>query len=68
MSWEQAMREAEDWLLACGVPRHQGIKGQYFDLHEKGDLIIKQGQFRTMILRAAERIMKKRGATAWYPE
>jgi hypothetical protein len=68
MSWAQAQREAEKWLAACEVPQHQGVKGQYFDLHEKGGLIIQEGQFRTMILRAAERIMKKRGAKVWFPE
>jgi len=68
MSWAQAQREAEKWLLASGVPAHQGIKGKYFDLHERGGDIIQEGQFRTMILRAAERIIKKRGATAWLPD
>ncbi len=68
MSWAQAQREAEKWLAASGVPQHQGIKGRYFDLHEKGAGIIQEGQFRTMILRAADRSIKKRGATAWLPD
>jgi hypothetical protein len=52
----------------ASASRHQGIKGKHFDLHELGATIIQQGQFRTMILRAADRLMKKRGATVYLPD
>jgi len=68
MSWEKAQREAEKWLATSGVPAHQGIRGQYFDLRDHGDKIAAQGQFRAMILRAAARQLTKRGATASLPE
>jgi hypothetical protein len=67
MSWEEAQREAQRWLDACGVP-HGNIKGRHFDLHDKLELIPPPLGFRAMVVRAARRIIEKRGAKAWLPD
>lgn len=67
MSWDEAQREAEKWLVACGVPPGP-IKGEHFDLHEKGDLLPGKHGFKLIVIRAAKRLLAKRGAKAWMPE
>ena len=67
MSWETALKEAEKWLVLAGVLAGK-IKGQYFDLHEKGDTLPEKLGYRIMVVRAAKRLLEKRGAKAWMPE
>ena len=67
MSWEQAMKDAEKWLAGSGVPAGK-IKGQYFDLHESVQALPENRGYRIMVLRAAKRLLERRGATAWLPD
>ncbi len=67
MSWQQAVREAERWLLAAGVPAGK-IKGQYFDLRQHVESLPEKTGFRIMVLRAARRELEKRGASFWLPD
>ena len=67
MSWEEAQRVAEQWLAKSGIPPGK-IKGQYFDLHEKVETLPENIGYRAMVLRAAKRIIAKRGAKVWFPD
>lgn len=62
MSWEQAKNDAANWLgtLKLGKDLH----GQHIDLLQHAATLKAQGQFRTMVLRAAARLIKKRGGTS----
>ncbi len=59
MSWEKAKKEAEAWLsgLALG-----DVQGRVIDLEEAAKALPFDGKFKGMILDAARRILKKRGA------
>lgn len=61
------MKEAEKWLAMHGIPT-AGIKGQYFDLHDKEVGLPEGVGFRIMVIRAAKRILEKRGAKGWLPD
>jgi hypothetical protein len=67
MSWAEAQKEAERWLIEGGVPLGK-IKGQYFDLHDKVETLPENTGYRLMVLRAAKRIMAKREARVWLPD
>jgi hypothetical protein len=64
MSWEEARERALEWLAKGGVERE--IRGQVVDLTDIEGLLppdMKPG-FKAMVIRAAERIVRKRGGTA----
>jgi hypothetical protein len=44
------------------------VKGRLIDLREPAKKLSFQGHFRTMVLRAAERLLVTRGATALLPD
>ena len=65
MSWKDAQREARLWIDGLNL---QNVKGRLIDLREPATKLTFQGEFRTMVLRAAERLLKTRGATALLPD
>ena len=65
MSWKDAQREARRWIDGMNI---QKPKGRLIDLREPAKKLTFQGDFRTMVLRAAERLVVKRGATAILPD
>jgi hypothetical protein len=67
MSWEQALRDAEKWLVSVGVPAGK-IKGQHFYLNDRPEGLPEKEGYRIMVLRAAKRLLEKRGATAYLPD
>jgi len=66
MSWEKAKAEAERWLAELKIPTK--AQGQYFDLADKGETLKVEGGFRLMVLRAADRLIKKRGGSVNLPK
>jgi len=65
MSWKEAQREAKRWIDGLNL---QNIKGRLIDLREPAKSLRFRGKFRSMVLRAAKRIIADRGATAVLPE
>lgn len=65
VSWKDAQREARHWIDSLNL---QKVKGRLIDLREPAKKLQFQGHFRTMVLRAAERLLVTRGATAILPE
>ncbi len=60
MPWKDAKEEAEKWVESLNLP--QDLKGHVIDLHELGESLGFEGEYREMVLRAAARILKKRRA------
>jgi hypothetical protein len=65
MSWQKAQREARHWIDSLNL---QNVKGRLIDLREPASQLHFQGQFRVMVLRAAERLLVSRGATPILPD
>lgn len=65
MSWTKAQKEARRWIDSLNI---QSPKGRLIDLREPAAKLTFQGQFRKMVLQAAERLLKSRGATAILPD
>ena len=65
VSWKRAQQEAQRWIDSMNL---QNVKGRLIDLREPAKSLTFQGEFRTMVLRAAERLLKTRGATALLPD
>jgi hypothetical protein len=65
MSWKDAQREARDWIDSLHL---QKIEGTLVDLRGPAKALRFRGKFRTMVFRAAKRIIADRGATALLPE
>ncbi len=65
MSWKDAQREARHWIDGMNIENPQG---RLIDLRGSAKKLTFQGHFRLMVLRAAERLLVKRGATAILPE
>lgn len=65
MSWKEAQREARHWIDGLNLTN---VRGRLIDLREPAKQLRFQGEFRTMVLRAAERLLKTRGATALLPD
>lgn len=55
MGWESALRDAE-------LPLPKPIKGEYINLDDFADTLDTQGNYRILVLRAAKRLLEKRGA------
>ncbi|HVU39374.1 MAG TPA: hypothetical protein VHC95_13655 [Opitutales bacterium] len=60
MAWKDAKLYAKEWLSAKNLPAD--LTGQTFDLVEMGTSLECQGAFRVMVLRAAARELRHRGA------
>jgi hypothetical protein len=60
LSWEDAKNAAGQWLAAANIPRD--LSGQSVDLREHENTLPEKLLFRRMVLRAAERLLKQRGA------
>jgi hypothetical protein len=60
MSWKDAKKEASLWLPTLNLPAD--LVGQEIDLSALADKLPHAGRFREMILRAAARELKSRGA------
>jgi hypothetical protein len=61
MSWNDAKISAVDWLRGLNLPGN--LRGQIIDLQQLGVRLEAQGVFRQMVLRAAARELRQRGAT-----
>jgi len=67
MSWKKAHEEAARLIDRLQL-RNDRIKGTTIDLRPYAHLVRQEGQFRTMVFRAAGRILKSRGAESILPE
>jgi len=67
MSWKQAQAEAARWIDRLQLKTDE-IKGTTIDLRPYAHMVQQEGQFRTMVFRAAARILKSRGADSILPE
>jgi hypothetical protein len=62
MSWKQAQEDARRWVDQTKLKREE-IEGKLVDLRPYAGLISAfEGQYRTMVLGAAKRVLKARGA------
>lgn len=66
MTWQNAKIEAEKWIHSLDLP--EDMKGQTVKLGELGKDLPFEGQFREMVLRAAARLLKSRGAKIIKPD
>lgn len=65
MSWEAAKLEADKWLSTLDLPKD--VRNQLVDLTQHTSSLQATGRFRIMILQAAARALKKRGANvSWH--
>jgi hypothetical protein len=60
MSWNDAKQVATDWLR--GLPLPANLTGRTINLRELAEKLPYQGMFRDMVLRAAARQLRHRGA------
>lgn len=65
MSWHIAKKEARHWIDSQNL---HDVRGRLIDLREAAHSLRFQGHFRLMVLRAAERLLKTRGAVAILPD
>lgn len=61
MSWEEAKKRAEIWVREKGLGK--SLKGQFVDLATASEALDLAPAFRAMVVRAAARIIKKRGGS-----
>lgn len=64
MSWQRAQKEARRWIDSLNL---RAARGRLIDLREPAAALPFTGQFRQMVLRAAARLLKTRGANALLP-
>ena len=60
MPWKDAKQDAAKWLLELNLP--MDLHGLTIDLRTLGEKLPVQGPFRLMVLRAAARELRHRGA------
>lgn len=60
MSWREAKKEASDWLRSLNLPTD--LSGETIDLRALGANLTYPPAFRLMVLRAAKRELRFRGA------
>jgi hypothetical protein len=65
VSWKAAQKEARRWIDSLNI---QSPKGRVIDLREPASKLTFQGDFRKMVLVAAGRLLKTRGATVILPD
>ena len=63
MSWQAARKEAQRWLDQLQLQTSK-LKGQKIDLSEQAKSLRGEPKFIAMIIRAAKRILFKRGIVA----
>lgn len=68
MSWKDAQKEAQQWLDKVQANQLLKEHGEPLDLRPFADQLIAQGNFRTMVLNAVKRKLKKKGVTFYLPE
>lgn len=65
MSWNQAKRESEKWLKTLPLPAE--LQGATVDLRLYADTLGGKAAFKAMVIAAAARSLKKKGATVYLP-
>jgi hypothetical protein len=60
MEWKQAKARAQEWIESLNLP--QNLKGQTIHLHRLSETLREPLLDKLIILRAAARILKRRGA------
>jgi hypothetical protein len=60
MSWRDAKQIAKNWLAELNLPLD--LRGETIKLGELAERLTYQGSFRDMVLRAAKRQLRQRGA------
>ena len=63
MSWERAKKEARSWVDGLNLPTRR-LRGQKIDLNEQAKTLRFEAKFRTMVIRAAKRLLFNRGVMA----
>ena len=64
MSWDGALRDAERWVQTLDLPKP--VKGQFINLDNFSSTLSHQGNYRIIVLRAAKRLLEKRGAEVYF--
>ena len=70
MSWERAQKDARRWVDSLNLPT-RSLKGQTLDLTAQAEVLAKtylEPKYRTMVIRAAKRLLTTRKVTANIPE
>jgi hypothetical protein len=62
LSWREARQVAADWLAANGYTKKRDVRGEFIDLQALSGSLGETGKFREMVIQAAGRLLKKRGA------
>ncbi len=67
MSWDRAQKEAQRWVDSLNLAT-KSMQGQSVDLTEQAKSLKFEPKFRVMVIRAAKRLLTKRGVTPVIPE
>jgi hypothetical protein len=62
LSWQEARGAAAEWLASVGYPKRVDVSDQVVDLRPHLASLQESPAFRGMVLQAAERLLKARGA------
>lgn len=62
LSWKNAVKAASQWLSALQIPRD--CHGRTIDLRAPAAELPIEGEYKRMVLEAARRELRKRGAAA----
>ncbi len=60
MSWKDAKKTAEAWVAGMSLPKN--LTGKSINLKQLAENLPQQGVYREMIVRAATRLLRQRGA------
>ena len=60
MSWKDAKKTAEEWVGQMGLPKD--LTGKSINIKQLAEKLPQQGVYREMIVRAATRLLRQRGA------
>ena len=60
MSWKDAKKTAEEWIEEMHLPKD--LTGKSIELKKLAEKLPHQGVYREMIVRAATRLLRQRGA------
>ena len=67
MSWDDAQREARRWIDGLNIPS-KSLQGKSINLSMEAAELKFEPKFRTMVIRAARRLLKSRGIDSYIPE
>ena len=67
MSWAGAKKEARRWVDGLNLPTRT-LKGKTVDLNAQAATLRFEAKFRTMVIRAAKRLLEDRGVIALIDE